>query len=1027
MFKLNTINNINKILYIILLFFIIIFILFCSLNSTATANSYDPALSWKVLKGPFCSIIFPINLSNKDSIKYERIAIQVAKIVDEICPQIALQLGIKPLTNHRFTIILEDFYDYTYGFAITIPHPVIRINLTAPSFNIFDTKFDSWLRILIAHEYTHLAHFEITNNLTSFLRLFLGQIITPNALQPLWSIEGLAIYNESKFSNGGRLWDNRYEMYLRTDFLEGQLKHINQIDHDNLVSWPGGNVPYIYGQSLIHFIVSEYGEEKLIDISKYFSSFPILGMDWSLKKILGINMKELFQKWKNEKKKYYEKQIEEIYNYSEITQSEQITYNKYWIHNPIWLYDFEKEENNISLFYKVFTTNLYPSIRKYDLESKCENILIKRAFGQESSYCFSPDKKYLLYSKLTQYNQYYSFYDLYLYFFNTKKQLKLTEKIRIKDPSWYPGPEEMNEIVAVVNDFGTNNLVLFSLENLSEFENKKHQDKLISFSDFQYLTDFTEGIQVSQPTWSPLGNMIAFSLWYKGYQDIFIMTLNNSNQILSVEPITLDGYTDINPSWSEDGKYLFFSSDRSGVYNLYAYSLPDNNYYRLTNVTTGAFEPSISPDGKEMAFIQYHSSGYELHITKTEQLLWKLIDKPLFDFSKSLPKITNNTVCFSEPMDHDYEENEYLSIFSNLATFLPNYALTDYSPLDSIMPTYWIPNINLKENNLYFGVSTVAQDYLKYYDMDITLAHSLFNDSIIYDFKLSKYHSYPELSFSLSGEIDSFSQLQFGLSINKNGFTTSQDYGRFYTQMINLSLQNKYIHNIIETQNILENRDLSIFSSLNLKYEYDDTEKYLASFSPEIGCNFLFDYQLIFPSLNNETHLHKILFDIRKYFPLSSRNEVFALRFVAGYNSDELNNDTNFKLGGSSSSKNLNAFKADNFPLRGFADSSFIGNHLLLTSLEYRFPIKMIENKIGIKRINIFLEQLSGKLFLDAGHSWNKTILPEIKDINISVGAELDFKLKSKLSDLLMISLGIGKPITEPSHSRVYGRIGFSF
>lgn len=190
------------------------------------ARDYDHNIVWNVLESQYCSIIFPIKIFDNSSAQYKQIATHIAQIVDQICPPIALQFGESSPLNKKFTIILEDFSDSTYGFATTIPHPLIRINLTAPGFNIFDTKFDSWLKILIAHEYTHLAHFDMTDKFTTFLRLFLGQIITPNVLQPLWSIEGLAIYNESKYTTGGRLDDSRYEMYLRTDFLEDRLKSL---------------------------------------------------------------------------------------------------------------------------------------------------------------------------------------------------------------------------------------------------------------------------------------------------------------------------------------------------------------------------------------------------------------------------------------------------------------------------------------------------------------------------------------------------------------------------------------------------------------------------------------------------------------------------------------------------------------------------------------------------------------------------------------------------------------------------------
>ncbi len=990
------------------------------------ARDYDHNIVWNVLESQYCSIIFPIKIFDNSSAQYKQIATHIAQIVDQICPPIALQFGESSPLNKKFTIILEDFSDSTYGFATTIPHPLIRINLTAPGFNIFDTKFDSWLKILIAHEYTHLAHFDMTDKFTTFLRLFLGQIITPNALQPLWSIEGLAIYNESKYTTGGRLDDSRYEMYLRTDFLEDRLKSLEQIEEGYLISWPGGNAPYIYGQSLIHFINNEYGEEKLIEISKHFSSFPLLGMNWSLKKVLGIDIEELFQKWKNEKKKHFELQIEQITNYNNITESQQITKHHYWVANPLWLQQ-DKENQNPLLIYKVSTPRLYPSIRKHDFNTNTESILIKRTWGHGSSYSLSPDNQYLLYSKLIQYYQYY-YYDLFLYNLKTNKQFQVTEKMRIKDPAWHPDPFA-GKVVAVVNNAGTNNLVLFSFDDLDNLENKLFNNEYISFSDLTYLTDFRDGTQISQPVWSPQGDKIAFSLWHEGYQDIYIINIDEQDRIQSVNPITLDRHTDINPNWSADGQYLYFSSDRSNVFNLYAYSLKDEQLYRLTNVITGAFEPALSPDGKEMAFIQYHSSGYELHCVKVDHLLWKLIDNPQIDEPADFPVFKNNLLYFSEIKCNGSKGLDPLNTLDNLSEIYSDYIFKDYSPWESIMPTYWIPYAGIEGENIFLGFSTLAQDYLKYYSVPITIARNLFHDSFLYDLQFHNYRFKPVLSLSWQGETSSYSNLQLSLNFSDSGYTSKQDSGRFYSQNITVGVQNKYQLNYHNTENNSFNNgeDMSIINSLILRYVYNDTEKYPQSISPEIGNIFSLNYQYTLPYLNNEFQVHKILFDGRKYLPLHPKNHVLALRLVAGFVSDELHDGAKYNLGGNLSEQGLSTTNTTYFSLRGFPDSSFIGNHLFLTSLEYRFPLKMVEKKVGFRWASIFLEQVSGKLFCDTGHAWDKTIFPEQKDINMSIGAELDFVFKPRYTEQLILSLGIGKAITEPLPSRFYGRIGISF
>ena len=989
------------------------------------SKNYDPTLNWNVIEGKHYSIIFPTEIPDKEGSPYKQIALHIAEIAEEIYSQITLQFGTPYNPDKKFAIILEDFHDSTYGFASTVPHYLIRINLTAPGPEIFDTKFESWLRILIAHEYTHLAHFDMTDKMTTFLRFFLGQTITPNALQPLWSIEGLAIYNESRLNAGrGRLKDSRYEMYLRTDFLENRLKNLEQLEGGHLISWPAGNAPYIYGQSLVHFIAEVYGEEKLIAISKQFSSFPLLGMDWALKKVLGIDQNKLYQRWKCEKEQYFEQQVRRIVNSDKITESQQITDHCYWVECPSWLIDNDIKDS--SLTYRVFKPHLYSTIRKYNRNSGKESLLIKRTGGHGTSYSFSPDFQYLLYAKQIQYSHYYTYNDLFLFHLNTGKQYQLTERMRIKDPAWHPVPA-VDKIVAVINQAGSNNLVLFSIQNIMP-QNEPEQMDLINTADLTYLTNFKDGSQISQPVWSPQGDRIAFSLWRKGYQDIYVITLDEDHlKIQSIIPITYDRYTDISPNWSVDGQYLFFSSDRNKIFNLYAYSLPDNQFYRLTNVATGAFEPAVSPSGKEMAFVQYHASGYELHVAKMDDLLWELIEETDMEETADVPHLQDNVIYFL-PLEslEDNEVNQSLALPHGIPKNT-HYTLKSYSPWDSIMPNYLFPYADIAGGNLYLGASTLAQDYLGFYSIPLTLAYNLSNNSLFYNLQCLYTACEPSFSLTWQGETSYYTRLQLSLEFSDSGYTGKGDSDRLYSRNITMGTLSECLFTVQGEQDELSEKTPVVTNSLFLRYTYSDTEKYQWSIGPEIGNLFSVNYQYAVPYTDHEAAFHRIIFDSRKYLPLPVSNQVLALRLVAGYSSSEIDKNAIFSLGGNSSAQNLSSFNSKDFALRGYPSSSFAGNHLLLCSLEYRFPLKRVEQKIGYKGASLFLEQVFGALFIEAGHAWNKNSFPRLKDFNASLGAEVGFILKTRYTEPLTLAFGIGKAITQTLPTRFYGRIGLSF
>ena len=85
-------------------------------------------------------------------------------------------------------------------------------------------------------------------------------------------------------------------------------------------------------------------------------------------------------------------------------------------------------------------------------------------------------------------------------------------------------------------------------------------------------SDGTQSTQISQengeyfnPTWSPLGDMIAFSKSEGGNSYIGVMDIDGSN-----ERMITTGYLVENPSWSNDGQrilyYKFDANDKGGLY-----------------------------------------------------------------------------------------------------------------------------------------------------------------------------------------------------------------------------------------------------------------------------------------------------------------------------------------------------------------------------------------------------------------------------------------------------------------------------
>ncbi|NOT62529.1 MAG: serine/threonine-protein kinase [Acidobacteria bacterium] len=111
---------------------------------------------------------------------------------------------------------------------------------------------------------------------------------------------------------------------------------------------------------------------------------------------------------------------------------------------------------------------------------------------------------------------------------------------------------------------------------------------------------------VAQPAFSPHGQRIAY--WAQGAdasRDIWTMPASGGDAIA----VTNDAATDWNPVWSPDGKYLYFSSDRTGAMNLWRVPIDEQTGRtqgapQLVPTPSGFSQHlSFSKDGTRMAFV----------------------------------------------------------------------------------------------------------------------------------------------------------------------------------------------------------------------------------------------------------------------------------------------------------------------------------------------------------------------------------------------------------------------------------------
>jgi eukaryotic-like serine/threonine-protein kinase len=105
---------------------------------------------------------------------------------------------------------------------------------------------------------------------------------------------------------------------------------------------------------------------------------------------------------------------------------------------------------------------------------------------------------------------------------------------------------------------------------------------------------FEEGLQ-TQPTWSPDGRFIAYSSDHGGNFDIWVQPIGGGRAV----QVTSDPAHDWQPSWSPDGNSIAFRSERDGggIYVVPALG------GRERRIAAFGYYPEWSPDGSQLLFV----------------------------------------------------------------------------------------------------------------------------------------------------------------------------------------------------------------------------------------------------------------------------------------------------------------------------------------------------------------------------------------------------------------------------------------
>ncbi|HVP66585.1 MAG TPA: BamA/TamA family outer membrane protein [Anaeromyxobacteraceae bacterium] len=965
--------------------------------AAARPQPYDPRLRWLTLETPH----FQLHYYAGEEALARRTAGALERAHELMQPFLPWDPG-------RTQVVLADNSDDENGSATPFPYNTIRLIGTPPDSLSELNDYSDWLLSLSAHEYTHILHLGRVSGIPAGIDAILGPIWLPNAMVPSWLSEGLAVLHESGPGHG-RNASALFDMYARAMVTEGGLFPLPEVSNLPL-DWPLGTTWYLLGGRFLSFLCERYGPGAI-------AAFVDEQGRWVWPFAIGVvaehhfggkDFQDLWREFAAELAARYAAQLADVRS-RPVTAPNWLTRRGAQVLHPRWAPD--------GSFIAYWDEGLDGPQGLRRVTAEGQDLGLAAEVNADGTFALRSPREAIV--AIADYYDYYWFYgDLYRLDLETGRRERLTRGERATEPDVLPG----GEFVAYVARVGPGEMAL----------------KRLWLSTGRTEVLFRRaGSQVYHPSISPDGRRIAFELQADGRRDIVVWEAG------CVAWVTNDDAIDTGPSWMPDGR-LLFSSDRSGIYDVYvfdpaspdAFALPEpappaplsvpepatflslvppllapaeplalaprapvpvvpGRVRQVTNSEMGALEPEPSPDGRRLAYVSYSRAGYDL--------AWAPIDESTW---------TEARPAGPRPAGITYDES-------------PEYPSHPYDPLPTLRPFYWLPTFGWDAAGFTLGALTSGADVVGLHSWALTLSWSFGTASPVYDLAyvgswlrtplVADSNRYVAYAPGLTGVLE-----EVWTPLRVSVLAPVREL--YETMTLSFGWSGTFFRAINPPPGALPLRN-GFRSMVSGSVSYSDARQFVNSISNVMGIQATLAGGLTSPALGSDYNYALAQAAFNGYLRVPwTEQVVLALHLSVGTSQGDFGGQVPFSLGGvpppNVAQVLLTALGfaqtgAQPDQLRGYPEGIFTGSHLTSGTLELRFPI--VAPQWGISTWPVYLRRISGALFVDSGIAW--VPVPEYawwQRVRLGAGGEARFELVVGFVLPLVVRVGIGQGLGAP-------------